>query len=137
MRKAAFAAALLIAAAPASLALAQGADVGHLIQDGVGLPMNPADAGGGVWLIQVDGHTICQLQLSGQQTAPGVYGARIPAECAEALPPGLVGWRPVSDGLGLVDADNHVVLDFNQWTPRNLAARRPGASVVRLVRPQA
>lgn len=137
MRIAAIAAAVLIAAASGGWALAQGMDVSRLVEDGTGLPMKPSDAAGGVWLVEAGGRTVCQLELSGRQSAPGIYRARIPSACADLLPPGLVGWRPVSDGLGLVDADDHVVLDFNQWTPRKLAARRPGASALQLVRPQA
>lgn len=136
MRKSIFAALVMIAAAPAGLALAQGMDTSMLVHEGIGMPMKPSDAGGGYWLLQTKGRTICELRLSDRQAAPGVYGAHIPAACAEALPPGLVGWRPVTDGLALVDADAHPIVDFNQWTPRNLTAKRAGASALELIRPQ-
>jgi hypothetical protein len=106
-----------IAAVLSAPAIAAAQDTGMLMHEGIGLPMKPSDAAGGHWLLQTKGRTICRLRLGCEQTAPGVYGASIPGACGEVLPPGLVGWKPVADGLALVGADGRSVVDFNQWTP--------------------
>lgn len=131
-----FVSSLLAVAVLAAPAIAAAQDTSMLMHEGVGLPMKPADAAGGFWLLQTKHHrTVCHIRLSGEQTAPGVYGAHIPPACGEVLPPGLAGWKPVTDGLALVDASGHSVLDFNQWTPRDLTAHPHGASALELIRP--
>ena len=52
------------------------------------------------------------------------------------LPPGAVGWRPVTDGMALVDAGGAVIVDFNQWAPWDLQSKREGAPTLELIRPR-
>jgi hypothetical protein len=104
-------------------------------REGVGMPMKPSDAAAGRWSLRTDGRTVCTLSFSDQRTAPGVYGLDLSADCARDLAPGIVGWKPVTDGLALVGADPEVLLlDFNQWTPKDLVARRAGAPFLELIR---
>jgi hypothetical protein len=104
-------------------------------RESVGLPMKPADAAAGPWTLRTGGKTVCTLSFSDHRTAAGVYGVDLSADCASELPPGIVGWKPVTDGLALVGADPEVLLvDFNQWTAKDLVARRRGAPYLELVR---
>jgi hypothetical protein len=121
----------LLAAAPASVA-AQDTDA--LARDAVGLPLRPRDAAAGPWTLTSGGRTICALRLGAERSPAGAYAADIPADCATALPAGVVGWKPVTDGMALVGADGRSMIDFNQWTPRDLVARRRGAPPLALTR---
>lgn len=109
-------------------------DMDALARDGIGLPMKPADAAAGPWALSTAGRTICEIRLGAARGPSGVYPAQIPAACGAVLPPGLVGWKPVTDGLALVGADGRSVVDFNQWTPRDLSAPRRGAPHLELSR---
>lgn len=124
---------ILLSAVPASVA-AQ--DMDALARDAVGLPLRPKDAAAGRWTLRTGGQTICTLALGGERGPDGVYPIDIPPACAPALPPGLAGWKPVTDGMALVAADGQLTLDFNQWTPRDLVARRRGAPFLELIRPK-
>jgi len=123
-----------LAAAPVS-ALAD-STTSALVRNAVGLPMKPQDASAGPWTLRTRVQTLCTVSFSADRGPNGVYGAAIPAECGSVIPPGVVGWKPVSDGLALVGPDATTLLDFNQWTPRDLVARRDGAPYLELVRPK-
>ena len=97
-------------------------------RDGVGLPMKPADAAAGPWTLHSRDHAICTVHFSAERGPGNVYGAAISPECGDALPPGVAGWKPVTDGLALVGADGATLLDFNQWTPSDLIAHPPGGA---------
>jgi hypothetical protein len=125
-------AALAVLAAPVS-AMAD-SDISGLVRDAIGLPMKPSDAAAGPWTLRTRDHTICTLTLSAERGPNGVYAAAIPRECGAEIPAGVVGWKPVTDGLALVGPDAVTVLDFNQWTPRDLVARRNGAPYLEMVR---
>ena len=125
-------AALAVLAAPVS-AVAD-SDISALVRDAVGLPMKPHDAAAGPWTLRTRDHTICTLTLSGEPGGGGVYGVTIPRECGSEIPPGVIGWKPSADGLALVGSDAAPVLDFNQWTPRDLVARRNVAPYLEMVR---
>jgi hypothetical protein len=128
---------LALLAALAAPAAAQAQSMGSFLSEGVGLPIKPQDAAAGPWTLSTAGRTVCTLSFSAVRSAAGIYGADIPADCASALPPGVVGWTPVSDGLALVGADGKPLADFNQWTTRDLVAKRNGAPFLELKRPPA
>jgi hypothetical protein len=79
---------------------------------------------------------ICTLTLGAERAPSGVYPAVIAPDCAAVLPPGVAGWKPVTDGMALVGDDARTMVDFNQWTPRDLSSPRPGASPLELTRPK-
>lgn len=130
---------LIVLAALAGLAAAPFAasaqDMADHWREGVGMPMKPSDAAAGPWTLRTGDKTVCLLSLSDRKTAAGVYGLDLSPACASELPPGITGWKPVTDGLALVGADPEVLLlDFNQWTPTDLVARRSGAPFLELIR---
>jgi hypothetical protein len=120
----------LLAATPA------GAQMAALVHDSIGIPLKPEDAAAGSWTLQVHGERVCSVELSGAARPDGIYPARIPRACAQVLPDGLVGWRPVTDGMALVDAGGAVMVDFNQWAPWDLQSKRAGAETLELIRPR-
>ena len=121
----------------AAVSPAKADDIGALVRDGVGLPLKVEDAVAGPWTLRTRGRTICALSLTARRAPNGVYDAEIPSDCAAELPAGVVGWKPVTDGMALVGADTSTLIDFNQWTPRDLVARRGGAPYLELTRPKA
>lgn len=125
----------VVALVLASPIAAAAQNLAALARDAVGLPMKPQDAAG-PWVLQSAGQVICTLVLSGDRTPSGVYPAVVSPGCGAVLPPGVVGWKPVTDGMALVDAGGRLLVDFNQWTPRDLAARRPGGPALELTRPK-
>jgi hypothetical protein len=133
MRRCILAASFVALALPCA-ALAQ--DMDALARDGIGLPMKVKDATAGPWTLQTRAGPICIISFSGEKLASGAYDADIPSACASALPAGVAGWKSVTDGLALVSVDGKILLDFNQWTPRDLVARRAGAPYLELVRPK-
>jgi hypothetical protein len=122
----------LLAALAGAPVLAQ--DVAANFREGVGLPMRPSDAAAGRWTLSTRHHAVCSMAFSDRPDGRGVYPARIAPECAAELPGGIVGWRPVTDGLALVGPDDAILVDFNQWTPTDLVARRAGAPFLELTR---
>jgi hypothetical protein len=134
MRRLLLLAASLSALTPPLAAHAQ--DMSALARDAIGLPISLKDATAGPWTLQTRAGPICTVSFRADRLANGANAADIPSACAAALPPGVVGWKPVTDGLALVGADGKILLDFNQWTPRDLVARRAGAPYLELVRPK-
>lgn len=118
------AAALAAALGAATPALAQ--DMAALARDAVGLPEKPNDAAAHPWLLQSDGHTVCQLALTAEPIGGGLYRVAAPADCAQALPP-VAGWKPVTDGAAFIDGQGQVMVDFNRWSPTLLIAPRPSS----------
>jgi hypothetical protein len=112
-------------------------DMGALVRDAIGLPVRPANAAAAPWTLHTRAQTVCTVNFSAERGQNGVYAAAIPSECGAVLPPGVVGWKPVSDGLALVGAGGAAYLDFNRWTARDLVARRGGAPYLELTRPKA
>jgi len=134
MRRSILLAASLLALAAPLAAAAQ--DMGALARDGIGLPIALKDATAGPWTLQTRAGPICTVSFHADKLPSGVYAADIPAACNTALPAGAVAWKPVTDGLALTSADGKILLDFNQWTARDLVARRAGAPYLELVRPK-
>ena len=134
MRRLVLLAASLMALAPPLAAFAQ--DMSALARDGIGLPIALKDATAGPWTLQTRAGPICTLSFHAGRLASGANAADIPPACAAALPPGVAGWKSVTDGLALTALDGKILLDFNQWTPRDLVARRQGAPYLELVRPK-
>jgi hypothetical protein len=125
----------VLAAVTAAPLGASAQDMAAHWREGVGMPMKPSDAAAGPWRLRTDGKTVCTLSFSDRRAPSGVYGIEMSPNCASVLPPGIVGWKPVTDGLALVGADPEVLLvDFNQWTPHDLVARRNGAPFLELIR---
>ncbi len=132
MRSMLVAGAVVAAALAATPALAQG--MAALARDSVGLPEKPNDAAAHPWLLQSDGHTVCQVALTAEPIGGGLYRVGMPADCAQALPP-VAGWKPVTDGAAFIDGQGQVMVDFNRWSPTLLIAPRPrGAPQLQLRR---
>jgi hypothetical protein len=128
---------IVFALALAATALPFGAaaqDMAALARDGIGLPLKLRDAVAGPWTLQSGKRTVCVIALSADQVRSGVYGLVIAPDCGSVLPAGIIGWKPVTDGMALVGADTRTLVDFNQWTPKDLAAPQPGAPTLELTR---
>lgn len=110
---------LVLAALSAGPALAQ--DMADLARDAIGVPMPPNQAAGD-WTLESHGRAICRIAFSGEKQASKIYGASLSRDCAPALPPGIVGWKPVTDGLALVSEDGRILVDFNRITGTHLVS---------------
>jgi hypothetical protein len=121
-----------------ALGLAAGAagaqDMGALARDQVGLPLAPSDAAAQTWTLEDRGRTVCRVGLKAEMVAKGVRRADIPVECAASLPAGVAGWKPVTDGAALVDAQGEVLIDFNRWSPSLLVSHRSSGGDLQLRR---
>jgi len=115
---------------------AAAADLDALSRDGIGLPMTLKDATAGPWTLQTRAGPICTIVLRADRLASGSNAADIPPACGAALPQGAAAWKSVTDGLALTSLEGRVLVDFNQWTARDLVARRQGAPYLELVRPK-
>ena len=120
----------VIAASALSAAPALAQDSGP---NSYGTPLKPSDAAAGPWLVESHGQTTCRIRLDAAQASPGVY--RISAsECGDALPSGVTGWRPESNGLSLLDAQGQVVVKFNRWSNSLMVAPRSNGVDLQLQR---
>jgi hypothetical protein len=121
----------------AALAVGAGAgaqDMNAAARDEVGTPLRPADAAAQPWTLESHGRSICHVRLGREQVAKGVYRAEAPADCGAALPAGVAGWRPVTDGAALVDGQGRVLIDFNRWSNSLLVSPRSSGIDVQLRR---
>jgi hypothetical protein len=127
-----------VTASAVTVVLAAGAvsaqDMNAVARDQVGVPLKPADAASSPWTLESHGRSICHVRLSREPVGRGVYRADVPADCAEALPGGVAGWRPVTDGAALVDGQGQVLIDFNRWSNSLLVAHRGSLADVQLRR---
>ncbi len=122
----------------AALALAAGAasaqDMNALGRDRVGMPLRPADAAAQGWVLETHGHSICKVTLSSAAVGRGVYRVDVPADCGQALPAGVAGWRPVTDGAALVDGQGQILIDFNRWSNSLLVSHQSSGVDIQLRR---
>jgi hypothetical protein len=122
----------------AGLALAAGAaaaqDMNALARDQVGMPLRPADAAAQSWTLETRGQSICTIRLAATVVTKGVYRAEVPPDCGQVLPPGVAGWRPVTDGAALVDGQGQVLIDFDQWSNSLLVSHRSSGIDIQLRR---
>jgi hypothetical protein len=102
--------------------------------DSIGIPMKPGEAGAGPWTLSTGRKDICQLRFGTVRGEGGLYPADITPDCGAVLPPGIAGWKPVTDGLALVNAQGAILVDFNRITSRDLVAPRSGAPFLELKR---
>jgi hypothetical protein len=126
---------LALCALLAAPAIASGDEMTANYRDSLGTPLHPGDVAGEPWTLSTQGHAVCAVRFGTEQGEGGVYRTRIGRDCGQALPAGIVGWKPVTDGLALVGADASAILDFNQVTPTDLVATRAGAPFLELKRP--
>lgn len=94
------------------------------------VPREMADA----WRVESHGRTLCVVRLSDHASGAGVYGAQVPADCNNALPAGVAGWKPTDDGLALVGADGSAILPMNRWSESLYVATGPNAPDLQLSR---
>jgi hypothetical protein len=122
----------------AALALAAGAagaqDMNALARDQVGMPLAVSDAAAQPWTLETAGHSVCRVRLGAAAVSTGVYRADIPADCGQALPGGVAGWRPVTDGAALVDGQGQVLIDFNRWSNSLLVSHQSSGVDIQLRR---
>jgi Protease inhibitor Inh len=125
----------LIGAALALAATAAGAqDMNAMARDQVGTPLAVSDAAAQGWTLETAGHTVCKVRLGAQAIGKGVYHADVPADCAQTLPAGVAGWKPVTDGAALVDGQGQVLIDFNRWSNSLLVSHQSSGVDVQLRR---
>jgi protease inhibitor Inh len=121
-----------------ALTLAAGAvsaqDMNAAAREQVGVPLQPSDAASSPWTLETHGRSMCHVRLGREPVGRGVYRAEVPADCAQALPGGVAGWRPVTDGAALVDSQGQVLIDFNRWSNSLLVAHRGSQADVQLRR---
>lgn len=86
------------------------------------------------WQLESHGRTLCVLRLSNHAGQDGVYGAQVPADCANALPPGVVGWKSTPEGLALVAADGSALVPMRRWSESLYVAYGPDAPDEQLAR---
>ncbi len=122
----------------AAMALAAGAasaqDMNAMWRDTVGMPLKVNDAAAQGWTLESAGRSVCVVRLGAQPVSKGIYHTDIPADCGQVLPPGVAGWRPVTDGAALVDGQGQILVDFDQWSNSLLVSRRAGGADVQLRR---
>ena len=122
----------------AAIALIAGAasaqDLNALARDQVGTPLAVSDAAAQGWTLETRGHGVCKVRLGAEVVTKGVYRANIPADCGQALPAGVAGWRPVTDGAALVDGQGQVLIDFNRWSNSLLVSHRSSGVDIQLRR---
>jgi hypothetical protein len=98
-----------------------------------GIPLTPAEAAG-AWTVENDGHAICMLQLSPDKVGSAGFGAAASGNCGDALPAGIVGWAPTSDGMALTGQDGKVLVPFNRWSNSLFVSHRSSGTDVQLMR---
>jgi hypothetical protein len=103
------------------------AAVAQNVQDEAGVPLSPAEAAGG-WTLEAGGHAICMVRLASD------HGAAAGAGCAGALPGGVAGWKPTSNGMALTDASGQVVLPFSRWSNSLFVGTAPSGDYLQLMR---
>ena len=96
--------------------------------------MRPRDVAGEVDALETQGRTLCRLALRLQAAGQGLYAVDLPSGCGDALPAGVAAWKPVTDGLALVDAQGHILVDFDNWSPDLLVSRRSSGADLQLRR---
>jgi hypothetical protein len=125
----------LLSAALAFAAGAAGAqDMNALARDQVGTPLAVSDAAAQGWTLETQGRAICKVSLSAHPAGNGVYSADVPVACGQTLPAGVAGWKPVTDGAALVDAQGQVLIDFNRWSNSLLVSHRSSGVDIQLRR---
>jgi hypothetical protein len=110
-------AAALLALAPAALAADHEA----------GVPLSPAEAAGG-WTVETGGHAICMIRLTAE------HGATPGQGCESALPAGVTGWQPTSEGMALTGQGGQVLAPFSRWSNSLLVSHRSSGTDVQLMR---
>jgi hypothetical protein len=109
-------------------------DMNTNFRDGVGMPLRPADAASQGWTLETRGHSICKVRLGAAAVAKDVYRVEIPADCGQVLPAGVVGWKSVTDGAGLVDGQGQVLIDFDRWSNSLLVSHQSNGVDIQLRR---
>jgi hypothetical protein len=117
-----------------SAGAASAQDMNALARDQVGMPLKLGDAAAQTWTVEDHGRSICNVALKAEAIASGVYRVDIPDQCAGSLPAGVAGWRPVTDGAALVDAQGQILIDFNRWSPSLLVSHRSSGGDLQLRR---
>lgn len=100
---------------------------------GYGTPLKPSDAAAQPWLVESHGQTTCHIKLEGEQASPGVYRVST-SDCGNALPTGVVGWKPDGNGLSLLDSQGQVVVKLDRWSNSLLVAPRSSGIDLQLQR---
>ena len=122
----------------AALALAAGAasaqDMNAMSREQVGTPLAVSDAAAQGWTLETRGHSICKVGLGAAAVAKDVYRVEIPADCGQVLPAGVVGWKSVTDGAGLVDGQGQVLIDFDRWSNSLLVSHQSNGVDIQLRR---
>jgi len=98
-----------------------------------GVPLTPAEAAG-AWTVETGGHAICMIQLSAEKSGNAGFGATPGANCGDALPSGIAGWAPTSEGMALTGDDGKVLVPFNRWSNSLFVSHRSSGTDVQLMR---
>jgi hypothetical protein len=98
-----------------------------------GVPLAPGEAAG-AWTLESGGKSICVINLGAGKIGSGAFRLEAPANCAGALPPGLVGWTPAPGGMNLVGADGQTLLGFGRWSNSLFVSHRSSGEDVQLRR---
>jgi hypothetical protein len=98
-----------------------------------GVPLAPAEAAG-PWTLETQGHSVCVLRFAARKAANGVYAVKVPGDCGDALPAGIVGWAPAPAGMSLVGADGRPLAQFERWSNSLFVSKRGGGVDVQLTR---
>ena len=116
-------------------ALAVGALAGRGLAQtpGAGTPLAPSDAPG-PWTLESQGHAICVVSLQNRHAGANAFALNIPAACADALPSGVAGWAPSSDGVKLVGPGGVTLIDFGRWSDSLLVAHAASGRDLQLQR---
>jgi hypothetical protein len=129
---------LLVSAVGSVVALVAGAagaqDMNALARDQVGTPLATADAAAQGWTLETGGRAVCKIRLTAQPMGHGVFHADVPGQCAQTLPGGVAGWKPVTDGAALVDGQGQILIDFNRWSNSLLVSHRSSGVDIQLRR---
>jgi len=98
-----------------------------------GVPLTPAEAAG-AWTVETGGHAICLIQLSAEKSGNAGFAATPGANCGDALPAGVTGWAPTSEGMALTGGDGKVLVPFNRWSNSLFVSHRSSGTDVQLMR---
>jgi hypothetical protein len=84
-------------------------------------------------MLESQGRTLCKVGLRLNAAGQGLYAIDA-GDCGEALPAGVAAWKPVTDGLALVDGQGRILVDFDNWSPDLLVSRRSSGGDIQLRR---